>query len=69
MPFERMQGNRVGLDLSKLESYRLFPGQVIAAQGVNPAGQSFTATKIITFARLPSLGRPHHHNQGNLVLG
>jgi len=43
-----LQGERVALDVSKLESYRLFPGQVVAVQGVNPTAKKVIAGKIIS---------------------
>ena len=38
----------MALDVSKLQTYRLFPGQVVAVQGVNPTGKRVVASKIIT---------------------
>ncbi|GAB5354289.1 hypothetical protein AAMO2058_000106200 [Amorphochlora amoebiformis] len=38
-------GNSIRLDISKLESYALFPGQVVALQGLNSTGQCFVASK------------------------
>ena len=47
-PTYGVQGERVALDISKLQSYRLFPGQVVAVHGVNPTGKRVVASRIIT---------------------
>ncbi|CAN6617999.1 DNA polymerase alpha subunit B [Trichomonascus vanleenenianus] len=46
-------GMRVRLNLNQLESYSLFPGQVVAVQGTNPDGKSFVVSKIIELQDLP----------------
>ncbi|OMJ23019.1 DNA polymerase alpha subunit B [Smittium culicis] len=40
-------GNSVSLDLSLLESYSLFPGQVVCLQGKNLTGAEFKVSKIL----------------------
>lgn len=42
-----LQGHRVRLDLSKLQSFRVFPGQVVAVEGVNPNGDRLIAMRMI----------------------
>ena len=42
------QGMRVRLDTSKLGSVTLFPGQVVAVEGINPSGHCITAFAILT---------------------
>jgi len=41
-------GAVVALDVSQLQRYSFFPGQVVLLQGTNPTGKSFLATKIVT---------------------
>jgi DNA polymerase alpha subunit B len=41
-------GMRVRIDTSKLGSVSLFPGQVIAVEGINPSGHCITALSILT---------------------
>ena len=47
------QGHRVKLDLSHLDSFRVFPGQVIAVRGVNPSGGCLIASRVLPPAPLP----------------
>ncbi|UPQ97782.1 subunit B of DNA polymerase alpha [Chloropicon primus] len=42
------QGMKVRLDTSKLSSLSLFPGQVVAVEGINPSGHCITAFGILT---------------------
>lgn len=51
-------GRTIKLDLSNLRQYALFPGQIIAVQGVNPTGGTFIAHTIFTSAMLPSPENP-----------
>ena len=44
-------GFRVRLDLSQCTEYAVFPGQLIAAVGTNPAGHTFVATRLLTVPR------------------
>ena len=39
---------RVRIDTSKLDSLSLFPGQVIAVEGLNPSGHCITALSVLT---------------------
>ena len=48
------QGGRVRLDMSRLEAYRLIPGQVIAVEGMNASGQCLTANRIISSVEPPA---------------
>lgn len=59
-------GRTIKLDLSRLKQYALFPGQIIAAQGVNPTGGAFIVHKIYTSATLPSPVHPPCINGMNL---
>ncbi|CAL8467288.1 g6825 [Coccomyxa elongata] len=47
------QGASVKLDVSRLSSYRLFPGQVVGVHGLNPSGKCLVANQLIS-----SLPRP-----------
>ncbi|CAO3591206.1 unnamed protein product [Absidia cylindrospora] len=40
-------GKRVKLDISQVNEYTLFPGQIIAVEGTNKTGKSFTVDKIL----------------------
>lgn len=46
-------GARVRLDVSRLPSFRLFPGQVVALRGTNPSGHCVVAAQL-----LPGLAAP-----------
>lgn len=48
-------GKRVSLDLSQLENYALFPGQIVCMKGKNPSGEVFKVDEIV---ELPYLGAP-----------
>ncbi len=39
-------GNSIKLDIGQLDAYALFPGQVVALEGINSSGQCFVATKL-----------------------
>lgn len=45
------------LNLSKLASYRILPGQIVAVEGVNPSGMELVASRLVASA-LPSVLRP-----------
>ena len=49
----RSQGARVRLDVTKCQSFRLFPGQVVALHGTNPSGHCLVATQL-----LPGMAHP-----------
>lgn len=51
----RMSGSgaRVKLDLSKVGSYALFPGQIVAVRGVNSSGEFFAVKDILEPLPLP----------------
>lgn len=40
-------GGRIALDLTKVESYTLFPGQVIGVKGINHRGHSFLVQELL----------------------
>ena len=44
-------GFRVRLDLSQCSHYAVFPGQLVAAVGTNPAGHTFVATRLLDVPR------------------
>ncbi|ONK57978.1 uncharacterized protein A4U43_C09F6390 [Asparagus officinalis] len=44
---EHSGGQRVRLDLEKLDQFSLFPGQVIGIEGHNPSGHCLIASKVI----------------------
>lgn len=44
---EHSGGQRVRLDLQKLDQFSLFPGQVVGIEGHNPSGHYLIATKIV----------------------
>lgn len=49
---EHSGGQRVRLDLQKLDQFSLFPGQVVGVEGHNPSGHYLIATKIVDFVPL-----------------
>ncbi|GER47328.1 DNA polymerase alpha subunit B [Striga asiatica] len=46
---EHSGGQRVRLDLQKLDQFSIFPGQVVAVEGHNPSGHRLIASKIIDY--------------------
>jgi len=46
-------GKRIRLELRDVPRFSLFPGQVVAAEGFNPSGHCFTATKLYTSSPAP----------------
>lgn len=46
-------GKTISLDLSELKQYSLFPGQIIACEGVNTTGKKFVVKKIFQSQSLP----------------
>lgn len=51
-------GQRVPLDLSNLQEYSFFPGQIVGLKGRNPTGRAFLVHEVLT---LPELGTPVTH--------
>ncbi|KVH95673.1 hypothetical protein Ccrd_002246 [Cynara cardunculus var. scolymus] len=49
---EHSGGQRVRLDLQKLDQFSLFPGQVVGVEGHNPSGHYLIATKIVDYVPL-----------------
>ena len=58
-------GMRVRIDTSKLGSVSLFPGQVIAVEGINPSGHCITALSILTGIPKPLCKRGEKENTKN----
>eukprot|EP00873_Tetraselmis_striata_P017967 jgi/Tetstr1/438231/TSEL_002883.t1 len=54
-------GASVKLDLSKVPSYSLFPGQVVLVEGTNPTGRCLTATSIVS--AVPAAATPTEPRQ------
>ncbi|CAH8382709.1 unnamed protein product [Eruca vesicaria subsp. sativa] len=44
---ERTSGQRVPLDLNRLNQFSIFPGQIVAVEGQNPSGHYLTASKLV----------------------
>ena len=53
-------GHRVRLDVSRLGQYALFPGQIVAVQGMATSDSVLVATGIISDAALPLAHTPVH---------
>ncbi|MFS7943928.1 putative DNA polymerase alpha/delta/epsilon, subunit B, DNA polymerase alpha, subunit B [Helianthus anomalus] len=49
---EHSGGQRVRLELQKLEQFSIFPGQVVGVEGHNPSGHCLIATKIVDYVPL-----------------
>jgi DNA polymerase alpha subunit B len=44
---ERTSGQRVPVDLKRLDQFSIFPGQVVGIEGQNPSGHYLTASKLL----------------------
>ncbi|KAJ4960012.1 hypothetical protein NE237_019922 [Protea cynaroides] len=58
---EHSGGQRVRLDLQKLNHFSFFPGQVVGVEGHNPSGHRLVASKVIDAIPLlvpPDVGLP-----------
>ncbi|XP_055023182.2 DNA polymerase alpha subunit B [Misgurnus anguillicaudatus] len=51
-------GRQVPVDLSELKEFSLFPGQVVAMEGMNTSGQKFVATKLYEGISMPFYSTP-----------
>ena len=51
-------GARVRLDVSRLPSFRLFPGQVVALRGTNPSGFCVVASHLLPGLAAPPAATP-----------
>ncbi|XP_065102729.1 DNA polymerase alpha subunit B [Paramisgurnus dabryanus] len=51
-------GRQVPVDLSELKEFSLFPGQVVAMEGMNTSGQKFVATKLYEGISMPFYSPP-----------
>lgn len=47
-------GRRVPLKIESLATYQFFPGQIVAVRGVNPSGDWFTVSEVLTVPLLPT---------------
>lgn len=47
-------GQRIPLDISKLDEYSFFPGQIVGLKGRNPTGRTFVVHEVLS---LPPLGQ------------
>ena len=50
---ELSSGHQINLGLSELRQFGLFPGQVVAVEGVNSTGQKLVVNKLCTGVQLP----------------
>ncbi|XP_060032077.1 DNA polymerase alpha subunit B [Erinaceus europaeus] len=50
---EHSSGAQIPVDLSELEEYSLFPGQIVLMEGTNTTGRKFVATKLYEGLLLP----------------
>ena len=48
-------GNRVKLDVSSMSSYSLFPGQIVAVEGMCPSGHTLIVSKIHSNVMAPKI--------------
>jgi DNA polymerase alpha subunit B len=55
---ESFSGKTVPMDVSQVENFSLFPGQVIVVEGENPLGNMLSAKQIYTDASLPLPPKP-----------
>jgi hypothetical protein len=55
---EGITGKTVPVDISQVENFSLFPGQVIVVEGGNPLGTKLSAKQIYTDASLPLPPKP-----------
>ena len=59
---------RLAADLSEIESFAIFPGQIVVIEGNNATGQVLVAKKIYTNARLPA-ATTNEANMENFQVG
>ncbi|XP_052184323.1 uncharacterized protein LOC127796292 isoform X2 [Diospyros lotus] len=50
---EHSGGQRVRLDLQKMNQFSIFPGQVVGIEGHNPSGHCLIASKVVDYIPLP----------------
>ncbi|KAK3736833.1 hypothetical protein RRG08_000583 [Elysia crispata] len=60
-------GKSISLDLSELKQYSLFPGQIIACEGVNNTGKKFVVKKIFESQTLPHPESPGEQENAKLL--
>ncbi|KAL0421519.1 UNVERIFIED_CONTAM: DNA polymerase alpha subunit B [Sesamum latifolium] len=57
---EHSGGQRVRLDLQKLDQFSIFPGQVVGVEGHNPSGHCLIASKMIDYVTLSVISSEQH---------
>jgi DNA polymerase alpha subunit B len=62
---ESFAGKTVPLDISQVENFSLFPGQVIVVEGDNPLGSKLSAKQIYSDASLPLPPKPSLSTEEN----
>ncbi|KAI0214931.1 DNA polymerase alpha subunit B [Lamellibrachia satsuma] len=63
---ETSGGRHIQLDLSAIERYSLFPGQIVALDGTNSTGKTFVASKLYQGVPLP-LAKHNQNSQEGAV--
>ncbi|XP_055619724.1 DNA polymerase alpha subunit B isoform X2 [Toxorhynchites rutilus septentrionalis] len=68
--FDEMTLRYTKLDLSKVKSWSLFPGQTVVLEGINPRGNAFEVATIHTQRKLEKPLNPIHLEKGiSMVIG
>jgi DNA polymerase alpha subunit B len=62
---EGLAGKTVTMDISQVEHFSLFPGQVIVVEGENPLGSKLFAKQIYSDASLPLPPKPSLSTEEN----
>lgn len=62
---ESFAGKSVPMDVSQVENFSLFPGQIIVVEGENPLGSKLCAKQIYSDASLPLPPKPSLSTEEN----